>query len=60
MKSKKKSMTKAVSIVIIAAFLAVMVVPMFWILITSYKPSSEIFAKETAFNIIANNPTLTN
>lgn len=60
MKSKKKSMTKAISIVIIAAFLAVMVFPFFWILITSFKPSSEIFGKETAFNIIANNPTLTN
>ena len=59
-KNKKKSMSKAVSIVIIAAFLAVMVFPFFWILITSFKPSSEIFGKDTAFNIIANNPTLTN
>ncbi len=57
---KTKRPTKVTSAIIIAAFLAVMVFPFFWILITSFKPSSEIFGKSTAFNIIANNPTLVN
>ena len=57
---KTKRLTKVTSTIIIAAFLAVMVFPFFWILITSFKPSSEIFGKSTAFNIIANNPTLVN
>lgn len=57
---KTKRLTKVTSTIIIAAFLAVMVFPFFWILITSFKPSSEIFGKDTAFNIIANNPTLIN
>ncbi|MEA4914700.1 MAG: carbohydrate ABC transporter permease [Christensenella sp.] len=57
---KTKRLTKVTSAIIIAAFLAVMVFPFFWILITSFKPSSEIFGKSTAFNIIANNPTLVN
>ncbi len=57
---KTKRLTKITSTIIIAAFLMVMVFPFFWILITSFKPSSEIFGKDTAFNIIANNPTLVN
>jgi len=57
---KTKPLTKTISIIIIAAFLAVMVFPFFWILVTSFKPSSEIFGKDTAFSIIANNPTLLN
>ncbi len=57
---KTKPLTKTISIIVIAAFLAVMVFPFFWILITSFKPSAEIFGKDTAFNVIANNPTLLN
>ena len=57
---KTKRLTKVTSFIIIAAFLAVMVFPFFWILITSFKPSSEIFGKSTAFHVIANNPTLVN
>lgn len=57
---KTKRLTKITSTIIIVAFLAVMVFPFFWILITSFKPSSEIFGKDTAFNIIANDPTLIN
>jgi multiple sugar transport system permease protein len=57
---KTKPLTKTISIIIIVAFLAVMVFPFFWILVTSFKPSSEIFGKDTAFNVIANAPTLTN
>lgn len=57
---KTKPLAKTISVIIIAAFLAVMVFPFFWILVTSFKPSSEIFGKATAFNVIANNPTLLN
>ncbi len=57
---KTKPLTKTISIIIIAAFLAIMVFPFFWILVTSFKPSSEIFGKATAFQVIANNPTLDN
>ena len=57
---KTKRTTKILSALIIAAFLVVMVFPFFWIPITSFKPSNEIFGKDTAFNIVANNPTLTN
>jgi multiple sugar transport system permease protein len=57
---KTKPLTKTISIIVIAAFLAVMVFPFFWILITSFKPSAEIFGQDTAFNIIANDPTLVN
>lgn len=55
-----KPLTKTISVIIIAAFLAVMVFPFFWILVTSVKPSSEIFGKATAFRVIANTPTLDN
>ncbi|MDD4075762.1 MAG: carbohydrate ABC transporter permease, partial [Eubacteriales bacterium] len=54
-----KPFNKTVSTIIIVLFLAVMVFPFFWILITSFKPTEEIFGK-TAFQIIANNPTLVN
>ena len=57
---KTKRLTKVTSTIVIAAFLVIMVFPFFWILITSFKPSSEIFGKTTAFNIIADNPTLVN
>lgn len=57
---KTKRLTKITSTIVIAAFLVIMVFPFFWILITSFKPSSEIFGKTTAFNIIADNPTLVN
>ena len=57
---KTKRLTKITSTIVIVAFLVVMVFPFFWILITSFKPSSEIFGKDTAFNVIANNPTLVN
>ncbi|NLI55258.1 MAG: carbohydrate ABC transporter permease [Clostridiales bacterium] len=57
---QKKMLTKTISVIIIAAFLAIMVFPFFSILVTSFKPSSEIFGKATAFQVIANNPTLDN
>lgn len=51
--------TKIVSTIIIILFMAIMIFPFLWILITSFKPGSEIFGK-TAFNIIAQNPTMEN
>ena len=56
---KTKKSTKIISAIIIVLFLAIMVFPFFWILITSFKPGEEIFGK-TAFQIIANNPTMAN
>ena len=56
---KTKKSTKVISTVVIVLFLAIMVFPFFWILITSFKPGEEIFGK-TAFQIIANNPTVQN
>lgn len=51
--------TKIISTIIIILFMAIMIFPFLWILITSFKPGSEIFGK-TAFNIIAQNPTMEN
>ena len=45
--------------ILIVLFMAIMIFPFLWILITSFKPGSEIFGK-TAFNIIAQNPTIEN
>ena len=56
--NKSKSFSVITTIIIIL-FLAIMVFPFLWILITSFKPGSEIYGK-TAFNIIANNPTIEN
>lgn len=54
-----KKSTRIISGIVIVLFLAIMVFPFFWILITSFKPGEEIFGK-TAFQIIANNPTTEN
>ncbi|MDL2324604.1 carbohydrate ABC transporter permease [Ruminococcaceae bacterium OttesenSCG-928-A16] len=54
-----KKSTKILSWGVIILFLAINIFPFFWILITSFKPSSEIFGA-TAFQIIPNNPTLQN
>lgn len=44
---------------ITAVFLVIILFPFFWILITSFKPSSEIFGAN-AFNIFSNNASLQN
>ena len=56
--NKSKSFS-LITTIIIVLFLAIMIFPFLWILITSFKPGSEIYGK-TAFNIIANNPTIEN
>ncbi len=50
---------KVISWVVIAIFMLINLFPFFWIFITSIKPSNEIFGS-TAFQIIADNPTLHN
>ena len=56
---KTKTSVRVISAIIIILFLAIMVFPFFWILVTSFKPTDEIFGK-TAFQVIANNPTTEN
>ncbi|NLI20196.1 MAG: carbohydrate ABC transporter permease [Clostridiales bacterium] len=45
---------------LIAAFIAVNLFPFLWVLVTSFKPGSEIYGAETAFRLIAINPTVGN
>jgi len=45
--------------ILTAVFLVIILFPFFWILITSVKPSNEIFGAE-AFRIFSKNPTLQN
>ncbi len=45
---------------VIALFLLIMVFPFLWILVTSFKPGAEIYGRETAFRVLAINPTLGN
>lgn len=55
----RNNVAKAAGWIIIALFLAVSVFPFFWVLVTSFKPSNEIFGAD-AFRVIAQNPTLRN
>lgn len=54
-----KRSTKIVSWLVIILFLLVNVFPFFWILVTSFKPSNEIFGAD-AFRLVARNPTIQN
>ncbi|WP_312640695.1 carbohydrate ABC transporter permease [Hydrogenoanaerobacterium sp.] len=56
---KKLSAATVVSWAVVGGFLLISIFPFFWILITSFKPGSEIFG-DTAFRIIPQNPTLHN
>jgi len=51
-----KNLTRAFSVFIIV-YLLIIVFPFFWVLITSFKPESEIWGKG-ALRLIAENPTL--
>ena len=55
----KRSFRSTVIWGVITGFLIVNLFPFFWVLITSIKPSSEIFGAN-AFRVIAENPTLGN
>jgi len=46
--------------VLIACFIAINLFPFLWVLITSFKPGSEIYGASTAFRVIAVNPTVGN
>jgi len=50
---------KLLSWAVIIGFLVINIFPFFWMFITSFKPSAEIFGAN-AFRIIAENPTLEN
>lgn len=56
---KNKKSAGALSWATIAFFLLISIFPFFWILVTSFKPSNEIFGVN-AFRIVADNPTLKN
>jgi len=46
--------------VLIACFIAINLFPFLWVLVTSFKPGSEIYGAETAFRVIALHPTVGN
>lgn len=54
---KKSNAFKITVTVIVALYLIVIIFPFLWVLLTSFKPTKEIFG-QGAFSIIAQNPTL--
>ncbi|MGE5631992.1 MAG: carbohydrate ABC transporter permease [Caulobacteraceae bacterium] len=56
---KKSNKFKALVFTIVSLYLVVIVFPFIWVLITSFKPTQEIFG-EGAFSIMAKNPTVEN
>ncbi|HWR18858.1 MAG TPA: carbohydrate ABC transporter permease [Clostridia bacterium] len=56
---KKANVLKIGSWILIGCFLLIIIFPFFWILITSFKPSAEIFG-DTAFNVLPVDPTIEN
>ena len=56
---KPMSFKRFLYIVAVILLLTVMMFPFFWITVTSFKPSSEIFGA-TALNVFAEHPTLDN
>jgi len=46
--------------VLIACFIFINLFPFLWVLVTSFKPGSEIYGATTAFRIVAVNPTVSN
>lgn len=57
---EKRDRPSPLTWLVIAAFLFIMVFPFLWILITSFKPAGEIYGSDTAFRLIAREPTLGN
>ena len=45
---------------LIACFIAVNLFPFLWVLVTSFKPGSEIYGAQTAFRLVAIRPTVGN
>lgn len=54
-----KKFWKIASLVLIAVFLIIILFPFFWILVTSFKPSNEIFGAG-AFSVFIQDPTMQN
>lgn len=54
-----KKFWKIASFALVAVFLIIILFPFFWILVTSFKPSSEIFGSG-AFTVFSHQPTLQN
>ena len=54
---KNKLIVKILSFLFIALFMVINLFPFFWVMVTSFKPSNEIFG-ENAFGIIPEIPTL--
>ncbi len=54
-----KKFWKIASFVLIAVFLIIILFPFFWILVTSFKPSNEIFGAG-AFSVFIHDPTMQN
>lgn len=57
---EKRDRPSPLTWLVIVAFLFIMVFPFLWILITSFKPAGEIYGADTAFRLIAREPTLSN
>ena len=51
---------KALMWALIVCFIAVNLFPFLWVLVTSFKPGSEIYGVQTAFRVVALNPTISN
>ena len=51
---------KALMWALIVCFIAVNLFPFLWVLVTSFKPGSEIYGVQTAFRLVALNPTISN
>lgn len=57
---KRKPIAQMLMWGLIACFIAINLFPFLWVLVTSFKPGSEIYGAATAFRIVAINPTAGN
>ena len=57
---ERRNVGRALMWVLIACFIAVNLFPFFWVLVTSFKPGSEIYGADTAFRVVALTPTFGN
>lgn len=58
--NRRRTTRRVLMWVLIACFIFVNLFPFLWVLITSFKPGSEIYGAKTAFRLIAINPTIGN
>jgi len=57
---KHKPVAHLLMWVLVACFIAVNLFPFLWVLVTSFKPSGEIYGAATAFRVVAIHPTAGN